>query len=59
MEEYVELVAPPFPNNGLSQAAYEVRYKEKMFYAYEKMKWGMLLVEVFEKIWTIQMYRKK
>ena len=29
-----------------------------MFYAYEKMKRGMLLVQVFEKIWTIRMYRK-
>jgi hypothetical protein len=30
-----------------------------MFYAYEKMKRGMLLVEVFEKIWTIRTYRQK
>jgi hypothetical protein len=29
-----------------------------MFNAYKRMKRGMLLVEVFEKIWTIRMYRK-
>jgi len=29
-----------------------------MFSAYKRMKRGMLLVEVFEKIWTIRVYRK-
>jgi hypothetical protein len=29
-----------------------------MFAAYKKMRRGMLLIEVFEKIWTIRMYRK-
>jgi len=29
-----------------------------MFAAYKNMKRGMLLVEIFEKIWTIRMYRK-
>lgn len=29
-----------------------------MFGAYKNMRRGMLLVEVFEKIWTIRMYKK-
>jgi hypothetical protein len=58
METYVDQMTPPVPYKDESVNAYEMRENATILYACERMNTGMLLVEIFQQIWTIRAFRK-